>query len=609
MIRPSALLPLLLLAVGAQASEPEQVSLSLEEFLKLYEAARVRPDKVRPPPRAHSLAQASYRGEVVVQDGEARSVRVDGRLRVEVHQDTGFLKLPLLSSDVALVSATVDGRPAALVLDDGAYSLVTDRKGAFEVQVRFAVPVTSQQGASSFGFALVPSGATTLSLSLPGADPLDVHVQGGRLQQVRVDGDHHVVEAALSSAARLAVSWQRDARPVGDQAAEEPRIYAQVDTLVRVGDGLVRTTSTVQHTILFAGVRRLAYDVPEGATVLDVRGSGLREWSVDADGDVVVDLNYAAESSYALTLDLEQVVGEGPLVTPLVRPEGAERVKGFVGVVADGGLEVAAGAVRGATPVDVRALPASIVGLTGQPVLLGFKYLGEGVSLPLAVTEHEQVEVLVTLLDQAEATTMFTEHGRRLTRVVWQVRNNRRQFLGVRLPEGATLWSAGVAGRAVQPAVAPEGELLLPLLRSASSGTGLSAFAVEVVYVEEGEAAHGRSRLQAALPRVDVPTNYVAWTLNAPAGSRIHAHTAGGDLRPVPALSRPVRADEAFVVQQEVEQTASAAQADVDAGALGTGAAPVRVSLPVTGPPIRFEKVLVLDEELAVGFEWSPGRG
>ena len=38
-----------------------------------------------------------------------------------------------------------------------------------------------------------------------------------------------------------------------------------------------------------------------------------------------------------------------------------------------------------------------------------------------------------------------------------------------------------------------------------------------------------------ALPRVDVPTNYVAWTLNAPAGSRIHAHTAGGDLRPVPA--------------------------------------------------------------------------
>jgi hypothetical protein len=39
-------------------------------------------------------------------------------------------------------------------------------------------------------------------------------------------------------------------------------------------------------------------------------------------------------------------------------------------------------------------------------------------------------------------------------------------------------------------------------------------------------------------------------------------------------------------------------------GAFGEGSAPVPVKLPVEGVPVRFDKLLVLDEELTIAFDY-----
>ena len=128
---------------------------------------------------------------------------------------------------------------------------------------------------------------------------------------------------------------------------------------------------------------------------------------------------------------------------------------------------------------------AAILGVTDQPLLFGFKYVGAHPQIGVATGSHADVEVLVTLLDQTRATTMWTREGRRLTSVSYQVRNNRRQFLKLALPEGAELWSASVGGRGVQPAKAGDGRVMVPLLRSQDQGGELSAFAVQVVYCRD----------------------------------------------------------------------------------------------------------------------------
>jgi len=485
---------------------------------------------------------------------------------------------------------------------------VTDKKGALAITVNFAVGVDTSQGSSGFSFPLVAAGSTGLSLSVPSREDLMFTVPGARLKTDKQVGGQRVLEATLPSTGTLAVRWQRE---VSEQIEEQdPKLYAEVHSLVGIGDGLLNVHSTIEHTILFAGVSELRSAIPDGMTVLDVSGVGINDWAVDDSGTLTVQLNYAAEGFYSLSMDLERPLAAGSALStgaPLVVPIGVERSKGWVGVQALGTLELEPGAVTGATPVDVRALPAAIIGITSQPVLLGYKYLGDEVAIPIEISQHEEVDVLVTLLDQINATTMFTDDGRRLSSVHYQVRNNRRQFLRLNLPDGAELWSASVAGRAVQPAKSGD-KLLIPLVRSTQAAGGtLAAFSVEVVYVESGDGpdSGGRGTFAASLPKADVPATYAAWTVYAPWRASV-GKDFDGTMRHVDYPSYPVSSTEVLEVESYNVPAQRSAQGQAGSGGLGQGAAPVQVNLPLDGQTLYFEKLLVLhQDDLSVSFDYK----
>jgi hypothetical protein len=532
--------PILALAVSlavslaspvAHAQEPERVIMKLDEFLKLYEKNRAEETQA---PIDFAISSARYQGEVQLRDGEPYAAVFTARLRIDVLRSKGFVKVPVLPATVALESAKIGAVEADVVIENGFYTLVTAQRGALILDLTFGVGITSAEGASGLSFQLVPAGATTAQLSVPAREDLDFTVTSAKLQSDKVVGDKRVVEATLPSTGSLAIQWQREIPKAAQQAA---RVFAEVHTLVGLGDGLMRATTTVQYTILFAGVERLQLKVPKGMQMLDVVGNGVRDWKLDETGTLNVTLNYAAKGVYPLRFEMERVIGPQAtdLDAPIAVPVGVDRTKGFVGVESRGNLEIKAGTVANATPVDVRALPAAILGITSQPVLLGFKYLGGDVDIPLTAAQHEDVDVLVTLLDETRARTMWTPEGRRLTSVKYRIRNNRRQFLRLALPKGAELWSASVGGRAVQPAKASDARVMVPLVRSQAAGGELAAFEVEIVYVEAGAApnSRGRGEFKAELPRPDAPSTYVAWTVYAPNEAKVRRLTVDGTLRKV----------------------------------------------------------------------------
>ena len=589
---------------AAQAQDPDRVTMTLREFLQLYEASKDRPKPPERPPVPYSIASTRYDGVVHLRDGAASSAVFDARFHVDLHQDEGWTRVRLLPGSVALSSARIGGREASVELRDGWYTLVTDRTGLIDIDVVFATHIDTREGSSSLSFQLPSAGATELTLAVPSAHDLDFDVANARLIEDRTEGATRVVTATVPSAGVMAIGWQRelaDADPTDpEDAAELSRVYAEVHTLVEMGDGLMSATTTITHSILFAGVETLSARIPTGFTLLDVAGNGVRDWGLADDGTLTVQLNYAAEGIYPLSLQLERVVGEGDVVAeaPVVVPLGVERSKGWLGVESRGSLEIAAGDVSGATSIDVRSLPGSILGITGNPVLLGYKYLGDGAVIPLHVTQHDDVDVLVTLLDQTRARTMWTGDGRQLTSVSYQVRNNRKQFLRLALPQGAQLWSASVGGRAVQPAQAADGRVLIPLVRSQAAGGALAAFSVEVVYIEDSEAVSdsGKGAFRASLPQADVPSTYVAWSVYVPDEAR--TKDADGSLHPVDWLSDPIPAQDVY----EIQTQSNAMQRSAGDQSLGGGAVPVAVSLPLQGTPLHFEKLLAMDEELWVGF-------
>ena len=611
------LLACLLLPLTAQGQETERVVLKLDEFLKLYEKSKA--EKEEEPPRDHAIASSMYRGEVLFEEGKPYAVRFQATLKIRPLKKKGFMRIPVLPATVAIESATIDGREAPVVIENGFYNLITDRRTDFDLEIVLGAGVTSSEGRSQVGFQLVPSGSTRLELSVPSEEDLDFEVANARIRSDKVVGQARVVEATIPATGSLSIQWQRKIDDTTQK--KQARVYAETYTLASVGDGVVKANASVQNVILFTGVERFQYEVPQGMTVLDVQGPGIREWKLEGQ-KLDVTLNFAAEGAYALQITLERPLpsAAAAIAAPIIVPLGVERARGWVGVESLGNLELTAGDVKDATPVDVRTLPAAILGVTDQPVLLGYKYLGARASIGLDTAQHDEVEVLVTLLDQTQAQTMWNREGRRLTSVHYQVRNNRRQFLKLRLPQGAELWSASVAGRAVQPAKASDNRVMIPLIRSQQAGSSLAAFQVEVVYVETGAPtdARGRGTFEATLPVPDVPSTYVAWTVYSPERTKVKKRSIGGNLDHVEYLSQPIATEDNQLIEpppvmldeqpQRMEESMPAqlpAPAAPPTGGMTRGAAPVPVSLPLQGVETYFERTLALGDELTVSFGYK----
>ena len=588
---------------AAQELPAARVVVPWEDFQDLYARGMAPDEAPEAAPQDAVLSRAVYSGRI---DGS--SALLNARLTLDVLADDGWVAVRLLPTSVALRAARLGNADAPIYLDDGWYTLITNRRGTLTLDLDFAVTVWDSSGQQGFAFALPPSGGTEVSLALPGSDALDVRVDGAQQVVEEARGEGRLLKALLPPTGNLSVSWQRKG---GTVAAEQAvaRVYAEHDALIGVSEGLLQCRSVVNYSILHAGVDRLSVSLPEGATVVDVRGQGVRTWGVtprDGRQQLDVSLNFEAKGAYTLAVDYEAPVPEGAesVVIPDLQVDGVERIKGFVGVDARSSLEIAPGAVTGVTPLDVRELPTALLGQTDWPILYGFTYNKGDYRIPLQVHAHAPVDLLVTLIDQTQATTALTPDGRRMTRVVYAMRNNQAQFLRLALPAGAIPWSTFVGGRSVKPGRADDGRVLIPLTRSQTTGGELAQFAVELVYVEEGVpvAPGAVSAFAASLPQADVPSTGVAWTVYIPRGGAVVPRTVTGSLRqvsdftaiPVPGASTGAPAD---AVQAQ-------ADAQYRGEAMAQGVQPVRVSLPLDGTPLFFEKLLVLDEALTLDFDW-----
>jgi hypothetical protein len=295
---------------------------------------------------------------------------------------------------------------------------------------------------------------------------------------------------------------------------------------------------------------------------------------------------------------------------PVIHPLGMERQRGHVAVVAISNAEIAAGEGAGqAAAIDVRRLPAEIVAMTAQPILLAYRTTGEQGTIPLTIRRHSELPLLVTVNDSALFTCMQLADGRRITKAIYTVRNNRNQFLRLTMPAGAEVWSASVGGSPVSAATDEAGRILLPLVRSMGQAAELAAFPVELVYVETplAKTAAASGHLHVELPRADCPILHVMVNYYLPAegqygvkaglfgGAPTGAHFTGTleGVKEFASLSReePANVPPAAAAAQQLQQ-----QADVQwaAKTAAAGSTPIRVRLPLDGKLFRLEKILAL---------------
>ncbi|NMB75542.1 MAG: hypothetical protein GYA21_10490 [Myxococcales bacterium] len=385
---------------------------------------------------------------------------------------------------------------------------------------------------------------------------------------------------------------------------------AVVDTLFSVGDGVLKASASVEIAIKTGKLMDLELSLPENINLIGVTAPSLREHKVSGeDGKPqTLALQFTQEMEGTLRIEVAYERGIGAdvekVLVPAIHVPGADMEQGRLAVEALSAVEVQALESDRDTrllPLDVQELPRQLTLRTTNPVLMAYKYVHAEppFALTLEVRRHAELKVQVASIDHASYQTLFTRHGLSLTRVSYQIRNRRKQFLAVQLPEGSELWSAELAGQPVKPAAgAKPSQILVPLVNSAVP------FAVEIVYRTTVPKLGFAGWLRGSLPVPDVVEAQSSWDVFLP-----------DDLEygQVDTNMRVVVEAEPTSAQPDMSAAARAlAGEDTGAGETpggGGGVLPLRMDVPTHGIHFRFEKLFANqgEEDSRFSIHYSTG--
>jgi hypothetical protein len=540
-------------------------------------------------------------------------VEVDGTLSLRLYQG-GWVEVPLLTAGVVVSQATLDGHPLPLYNKDDQYHFMARGAGDHVLKLRYNVPLSTSGATRSFAPHLPAASVSNASMTIEDASarlssspaiPMSTSTQGGRV----------LVSASIPQSEDVTLAWTSEkANPLlhGHAHHEKPLIQANADVLVTVSDKTVRTHAILNCSILRNETASLTIDIPTNADVAALQCPKLDNYNVTDDRDgrrVHLNFSEPVSGQEAIDLTIEQPLANinSAWEAPVIALEEAQGIKGALGVEASGGIEVSMTDRRDVRPLDVRELPAEVASMASSPVLLAFEYHKQPYHLALSSQKGEEVAVLTATIDTADGLTLMTPEGKVVTRVTYSVRNNLKQSLALKLPSGATLWSAYVNGDPAKPVKTSDGGLKVPLLRSQS----MAPFPVEITFVSDqgAERLSGQRTMQA--PEVDLPVSQMTWAVYLPKSCDVVRF--GGTMQPAtedlprppvtmgavatvpnpePAMAQGAAMSRAETARDKSEVDEKTALKDMVSPAR-QGAFPVQVFVPQVGHAYRFSSLMV----------------
>ena len=407
--------------------------------------------------------------------------------------------------------ARLDGQPVSLITGQPPRVLLS-RAGRSVLTLDIVVPLATSAGTESIVLPASQASISRVAFALPKTG-VDLSTSDGFIAEHTETGGESRWVAFGRPQQPLTMSWKRK---VDDRRSEQPlRLRARVSEVVGLGEDTGQVAAAVRIEVVQGLASEVVLAIPMGLTINQVDGPTVADWDV-AGSTLRVRLlePTATDISFVIQADA-RTPREGTITVPLVRVPSAERETGGVAVDIVGAGELGERQMRGLDPADTSEIGELVAGRE-SPSMTAFRFKptagSDGRSLTINVVRYTPQAVLIANVEEARYRALASEDGRLLVEARYAVRNNQRSFLKVTLPEGATLWSANVAGRPIRPGIADTHGVLLPLDKG-RAGEEAPTFVVSVVYMQRvGEWERiGRSTLN--LPAIDLPTSRTGITL------------------------------------------------------------------------------------------------
>jgi len=611
------LLPILILAIAATsgAQSPKlpdlkntKMEISWEDFKALVESISPTPTPVPPPPTPAFISSAGYRGRL-----EGQVLRLDGELSIEALA-SGWVHLPMWQQGAVL---SFDGPGTLLSRRPEGQEILVQGPGRRTLRVSLAIAVPDNPGENRLNLVL-PDAPVNLVEIRPGAEIEDLQAHGG----IVVPGTKGSTLVSLSGG-RTTLTWKRPFKSEPSAGGEviklKPRIHLESWEILDLADGALSGTMVLDLQVRLAKISAFDLEVPDGVEVFDVSSAGLESWKIlRRDGDRILHLGFAApqEGAIRATLRFESAYdpSNGDVKAPRFEPEEIERENGWLTVGSEG-AEVSLDLPEGVLPSDPSELPPDIQSMASNPVA-ACRFTGSPGEIRVKIREHQDAAVLTAVIESLNATSLMLADG---TEALWldlKIRNNRKQFLKLRLADEDTeIWSFLADSQPARPKRSKD-TILLPLPRGGSEKIST----LSLVLLHHGKAMRVFRLVQPSLPIFDIPVIEAAWTVFLPpdhsyslghcafslvsesnplvrrlkAPSTVLGLSGKGLQSSDAALSKSIMRDQNAQedkIMQELKQPRKA---------LRRGALPVRISLP-SGvgqlPKIRVARVLMVNDE------------
>lgn len=510
----------------AQEKPPDASHLSgwvvipVEEYRVLRAKAYPVEHEAEAPPVDATLTRVDYDLRVA---GELASGRA--ALTVDVLKD-GWVRVPV-PNGLLVREARLDGKPLSLVASPQGrgnhLAALLSHPGRSVLQLDVDVPVVSSAGDESLALPSTDSGVTRAAIVLP-QQGIDLRVVGGLLSDKSESGGETKWLAYASGNDPLSFAWRKRTE---DHHLDLPlRLRGSLIQLTSLSEDSAAVYAEVNLEVVQGAARQAKIQLPENVTINQVLGALVGDWEMK-NGELAITFLDPVEHNARFVINGEtRLPRDGNIDIPLLRLENVERDDGGVAVEVLGAGEIKSQKSQGLEPADATDLGGAIASRE-SPALVAFRaragQAGATRSLSVNIARYDQQAVLMANIEEARYQVLISSDGKELVQARYAVRNNRRNFVKVTLPAGATVWSASLAGRPVRPGQAPDGSLLLPLEKS--RGEDAPAFAIEILYLAKAQAWNEKGQAKLTLPALDLPISRTGLLVYYPPLYRVAAET------------------------------------------------------------------------------------
>lgn len=449
--------------------------------LKEYEALRAKPGA--PPEFAAALARIDYDLRV---DGTTASGKAV--LAIDVAKAGEWVTVPL-PAGLAIAAST----EPLVALSKEQRAVVLRGAGRLTVTLDVALPAIGDR------ISLPPSSAAITQVTLaPPARDVTLSVSGG----IVIDDWR-----AFGTGAAMELAWKRRTQ---ERPVEQPlRARGEITQVITLGEDSAAIVAEISVEVVQGVMRQLRIGVPEGVTMNDAPGAIVGDWDV-VGGELIVNFLEAVDRATKFTITGEvRAAREGSIDIPLLRLKGLERETGGAAVEVLGAGEIKTATPEGLVVAEAGSLGA-LIASRPSPIIAAFRLPAGATNraLRIQLTRYTQQAVITANVEQAAYHAITAVDGKTLVEARYAIRSNQRNFLRVKLPAGARLWSTPM-----RPGTHTDGSLLFPI-SNGDAEVRFSYLVSATKWTERGQAS-------LTLPALDLPVSRTSMTLHHPPAHRI----------------------------------------------------------------------------------------